>query len=97
MKEYGKHYIPLLACLILMLAVTYACQKKEAESIANEITAETAQAPAGIAELLTSLNMYHFKEPVKAPDFELPSLTGEKVSISQYHGNTVLLSFWATW
>jgi len=30
----------------------------------------------------------------RAPDFNLPSITGERISLSQYHGKTVLLVFW---
>lgn len=32
-----------------------------------------------------------------APDFELPNLTGETVSLSEHRGRIVLLNFWATW
>ena len=32
-----------------------------------------------------------------APDFELPTLTGEKIRLSQFRGKPVLLSFGATW
>jgi peroxiredoxin len=32
-----------------------------------------------------------------APDFKLTTLTGEKVSLSDYKGKTVILNFWASW
>lgn len=32
-----------------------------------------------------------------APDFELPSLSGDSIRLSQYQGTPVLLSFGATW
>ena len=32
-----------------------------------------------------------------APDFSLTDLNGEKVSLSQLKGKTVVLDFWATW
>ena len=34
---------------------------------------------------------------VPAPDFELASLDGKKVRLSDYRGKAVLLNFWATW
>ncbi|KMY49681.1 TlpA disulfide reductase family protein [Peribacillus loiseleuriae] len=33
----------------------------------------------------------------KAPDFELETLSGEKVKLSDYQGKKVMLNFWATW
>lgn len=34
---------------------------------------------------------------VKAPDFTLEDLSGNRISLSQYMGNVVILDFWATW
>ncbi|WP_409305650.1 peroxiredoxin family protein [Peribacillus sp. SCS-155] len=34
---------------------------------------------------------------VKAPDFTLVNLNGQKVKLSDYRGKKVLLNFWATW
>lgn len=36
-------------------------------------------------------------EMVEAPDFELSSLEGEKIKLSNYRGKLVFLNFWATW
>ncbi|HSJ37891.1 MAG TPA: redoxin domain-containing protein [Planococcus sp. (in: firmicutes)] len=33
----------------------------------------------------------------KAPDFELTTLAGEPVKLSDYKGKKVILNFWATW
>ncbi|WP_042348687.1 peroxiredoxin family protein [Bacillus massiliigorillae] len=33
----------------------------------------------------------------KAPNFTLENLKGEKVSLSDYKGQTVIVNFWATW
>src|SRR5947209_9721521 len=32
-----------------------------------------------------------------APDFSLPSLTGQSMKLSDFQGKAVLLNFWATW
>ncbi|MFC1552392.1 peroxiredoxin family protein [Candidatus Latescibacterota bacterium] len=36
-------------------------------------------------------------ETVKAPEFTLPDLSGESVSLASYSDKTVLVVFWATW
>ncbi|MBN6205431.1 redoxin domain-containing protein [Ralstonia pickettii] len=33
----------------------------------------------------------------RAPDFELQTLDGEQVKLSDYQGSRVMLNFWATW
>ena len=35
--------------------------------------------------------------PRPAPDFTLPQLSGQKLTLSAYRGKIVLLDFWATW
>jgi peroxiredoxin len=37
------------------------------------------------------------KNGAEAPDFELTSLDGKQVRLSDYRGKAVLLNFWATW
>ncbi len=35
--------------------------------------------------------------PKAAPDFNLPNIDGQQVSLQQYRGKVVFLNFWATW
>jgi peroxiredoxin len=42
-------------------------------------------------------NMGGLKVGAKAPDFELKTLTGETVKLSDLKGKNVMLNFWATW
>lgn len=37
------------------------------------------------------------KKGVPAPDFRLPDLNGQEVTLSQFRGKVVFLNFWATW
>lgn len=42
-------------------------------------------------------DMFGLKRGDLAPDFELTTLDGETVRLSDYRGEKVLLNFWATW
>ena len=42
-------------------------------------------------------NMGGLKVGAKAPDFELKTLSGETVKLSDLKGKKVMLNFWATW
>ena len=78
----------------------YSCQKEQKERVespSKEVISGKAHTDNRIAELLASVDMRHFTNPVKAPDFELNSVQGERINLSQYRGKVVLLSFWATW
>jgi len=35
--------------------------------------------------------------PVEAPDFTLPNLDGQAVTLSDFEGQPVLINFWASW
>jgi peroxiredoxin len=37
------------------------------------------------------------EEELPAPDFTLPGLNGELISLSEFKGNVVLINIWATW
>lgn len=47
---------------------------------------------AGTEELTIGLNVGN-----QAPDFELETLTGENVKLSDFRGKRVMINFWATW
>ncbi len=44
-----------------------------------------------------SFGIQLFQDRKEAPDFSLKSLTGEQVSLSEFKGKPVLITFWATW
>ena len=83
--------------LFLLFTGVYACQKDQAGNAPKENLPDELQTDAQIANLLASMNMYYFKSPRKAPDFELTSLEGKRISLDKYRGKVVLLSFWTTW
>jgi peroxiredoxin len=44
-----------------------------------------------------SFGVQKFREKKEAPAFTLSSLDGKKISLSDYKGKPVLITFWATW
>ncbi|UCG78086.1 MAG: hypothetical protein JSV21_11085 [Nitrospirota bacterium] len=52
---------------------------------------------ASIPELMDALNIFMEEEPWIAPGFDLESIDGKRGRLSDYGGNYVLLTFWATW
>lgn len=100
MKSLKFNSFIAFALSVLLITGLTACQQKQLE---NSSDATLSEAPASqstdadIAGLLASLNMRHFKKPVKAPEFELASVNGGTVNLNQYRGDVVLLSFWTTW
>jgi cytochrome oxidase Cu insertion factor (SCO1/SenC/PrrC family) len=102
MKLIRKNSLFTSLILFLLLAGTYACTKNDTgistdKGASNNSSGAVGSVGSGIADLLASMDMYYFAEPVQAPDFELLSLEGRKTSLSQYRGQVVLLTFWATW
>ncbi|MCP3852592.1 MAG: TlpA family protein disulfide reductase [Gammaproteobacteria bacterium] len=42
-------------------------------------------------------SLYAFPKPQMAPDFSLYDMDGEKHSLADFKGKTVIVNFWATW
>lgn len=96
MKFSKKHFFIIMFLLILLTGI-YISQKNRIVESSNVSISNETLTDSSIADLMASMNIRHFTEPVKAPDFELTSLEGERHSLRQYRGKVVFLSFWATW
>jgi peroxiredoxin len=57
----------------------------------------TAAAGPAEAKHLAALGAVELREPLAAPDFSLPTLSGEPAGVRDHRGKVVLLTFWATW
>ncbi|RJQ48478.1 MAG: hypothetical protein C4538_03910 [Nitrospiraceae bacterium] len=89
------NYLSMLRNIIVLffvVPVLFACTEDRKAKVAGSSKDKDA-----IASHMASLNMQHITEPTAAPDFELATVTGKKVRLSEYRGKAVLLSFWATW
>jgi hypothetical protein len=87
-------FVFIFLCLLAALFIKIRTDKKSIEppGISNFSIASSS-----LPDMLASLNIQSFTETKKAAAFELTSLEGEKISLSQFHGKAVMLSFWSTW
>ena len=97
MIQIRKHYLFFTIIISLLAAATYSCQMDKTDKPDKQISSAGTKLDSNIADMISSMNLYTFDDVIKAPDFELLSLKGEKVSLGQHRGKVVLLSFWATW
>lgn len=68
----------------------------------NKMTEDLAMSDAELQELLMSDTVAKderpgFQKGDTPPDFELSTLSGETVRLSDYKGKKVILNFWASW
>ena len=68
---------------------------EESDDSGGIITSEPAQNENG--EVNNLADDVGLGKGEKAPDFELKTLDGEKVKLSDYEGEKVIVNFWATW
>ncbi|GAM12964.1 redoxin domain-containing protein [Mesobacillus selenatarsenatis] len=67
----------------------------------TESEKNTTTAPAGesvdTTEDIPGAKLSSLREGAEAPDFELNTLDGNTIKLSDYRGKKVILNFWATW
>ncbi len=93
----SKRYLFFIMALIIIIGGVYAGLKEKPAASPAISVINNGLKHNGTFDLMESIGIQQFTEFVKAPDFELVSIKGEKHRLSQYRGKVVLLSFWATW
>ena len=66
------------------------------DNVVQEDNKTIAQPKSNVEEVVES-NEVGIRKGELAPDFELETLDGETVKLSDYKGQRVMLNFWATW
>jgi peroxiredoxin len=83
-----------ISIIVLAAAIIFVNLLKPSVTEGNkEIT--PAEAPTN--EDIPGVDLSQVKEGNPAPNFELTTLAGETVQLSDYKGKKVILNFWATW
>ena len=93
---FRKQFI-FFAIMCILAAGAYSCQMDRTDKPDKDASSAGTKLDSNVADMVASMNLYAFNEVVKAPDFELMSVKGEKVSLGQHRGKVVLLTFWTTW
>ncbi|MFD2045753.1 TlpA family protein disulfide reductase [Ornithinibacillus salinisoli] len=85
--------VGLITVLGIILVMNVMESNKETTNSEYDVTGDTDVEGVAISPPGTSgLEIGQF-----APDFELESLNGEKVKLSDLQGKKVMINFWATW
>ena len=92
-----KQFLFFAILISILAAGTYACQMDKTDKPGKGTSSPGTKLDSSVAVMIESMNLYAFNEVVNAPDFELMSASGEKVSLGQHRGKVILLSFWTTW
>lgn len=79
----------VIAAVVLIALLTVA--------IVQAVDKKTSEPQASTNQQAANTPEEGLKNGAKAPDFELKTLTGETVKLSDFRGKKVLLNFWATW
>lgn len=61
------------------------------------VCAEAPLSAPTMAQTFEAIQAMYLEEPLEVPDFTLPGVHGEDVTLSKLQGKAVFLNFWATW
>lgn len=86
----------LLSVAIIVLAAAIILVNLLKPSV-TEGNKEITPVEAPTSEDIPGVDLSQVKEGNPAPNFELTTLAGETVQLSDYKGKKVILNFWATW
>ncbi len=77
----------IIIMLVILALLTVGCQKNNVNNDVNKPNEQDSQSKSGESKSKKEM----------APDFELESLDGTKIKLSDLKGKNVIINFWATW
>lgn len=95
----NKKVIGMIISIVIIALMITITIKTKIET--NDDTVALEEYPSGLIGDQVNDNFdpidFGLEKNEVAPDFELRSLSGESVKLSDYRGKKVFLNFWATW
>lgn len=96
-KREWYFYAALIIIIIILVVMIFIKIISPAESKSEESAGSSLGGFGGSTPETLSVDETEEVEKKPAEDFELQTLTGEMVTLSDFAGTPVLLTFWATW
>lgn len=94
LSRYGNC---LAAPYFIVMNLLKGIPVEETEKFYNRMGEEAKTSPKG-TELRENITKMKALAPgAKAPEFSLPTPTGEEISLKSLQGNIIILDFWASW
>lgn len=94
LNRYGNC---LAAPYFIVMNLLKGIPVEETEKFYNRMGEKAKTSPKGIELRESIAKMKALAPGAKAPEFSLPTPTGEEISLKSLQGNIVILDFWASW
>lgn len=93
-RSYAHRALGLVLALFLSLAALAGCSAPAAETDRGSAGSNASANAGGTAPDEKKVKI---EEGAEAPDFEFATMDGQTAKLSDYQGEVVVLTFWATW
>jgi peroxiredoxin len=91
-KKFLPGIIIIIAAVIVVLNLW-----KPSQIAGTKVNSNTAKEDSSSSKNIPGVDLSQVQEGKPAPDFQLATLDGQTIKLSDYRGKKVILNFWATW
>jgi peroxiredoxin len=91
-KKFLPGIIIIIAAVIVVLNLW-----KPSQIAGTKVNSNAAKEDSSSSKNIPGVDLSQVQEGKPAPDFQLATLDGQTIKLSDYRGKKVILNFWATW